>query len=217
MCHNNHIEPETKKEVNSQLIGPDVKKYINELIDLKMEEKLQELEDSVKGHLEKIKGTAAGPSAEKVTIIVFSGDFDKLIAAFIIATGAVAMEMEVSMFFTFWGLTAIKKKTVFSKKTFSEKMIAAMLPLGPDQVGTSKMNMLGMGPAFFKMLMKKQNVETLPNLIEMAGEMDVKMVACEMSMNVMGIQHDELLDGIEYGGVATYLEEASSSEITLFI
>ncbi len=215
MSDNNPVEPGTK--VISLLMDPDVQKYINEMIDSKMKTKLQEIEDSIKAHLETIKGKDSGPSPEKVTIIAFSGDFDKLIAAFIIATGAVAMEMEAAMFFTFWGLTAIKKKTIYSKKTFSEKMIAAMLPPGPDHVGTSKMNMMGMGPAFFKMLMKKQNVETLPNLIEMAREMGVKMVACEMSMNVMGIQHEELLEGIEYGGVATYLEEASSSAVTLFI
>jgi len=123
----------------------------------------------------------------------------------------------VSMFFTFWGLTALKKQTVYAKKSVPEKMISMMMPGGPASVGTSQMNMMGMGPAFFKMLMKKNNVESLPDLIEMAQDLEVKMVACQMSMGIMGITKDELLDEISYGGVATYLADAGDSKITLFI
>ncbi len=152
-----------------------------------------------------------------MSLLVFSCDMDKLLCAFIIAAGAAAMGMQVSMYFAFWGLVAVKKKTTFSKKSLSKKMLAAMLPSGPRRVGTSKMNMLGIGPAFFKMLMKKEKVHSLPELIDEVRELGVKLVACTMSMGVMGMKEEELLDDLEYGNVATYLEEASKSEVTLFI
>ncbi len=198
-------------------IGPEIKKYIDDLIDGKIEERIGCIENKIEECLAKIKENSKRGVSERATIVVFSGDFDKLFAAFIIATGSVAMGLDVSMYFTFWGLAAIKKGKVFAGKSISEKMIAAMFPSGPDRTGTSKMNMLGMGPVFFKSLMKKNHAETLPDLIDMAQEMNIRMVGCEMSMDIMGIKKDELLDGIEYGGVATYLGDASDSKITLFI
>ena len=92
-----------------------------------------------------------------------------------------------------------------------------MIPSGPGSVGTSRLNMMGMGPAFFKMLMKQNHVETLPDLVALAKDLEVKMIACKMSMGVMGIHEDELVDDIEYGGVATYLGDSSDSKLTLFI
>jgi peroxiredoxin family protein len=142
---------------------------------------------------------------------------DKLLAAFVIATGAASTGMEVSMYFAFWGLTALKKKTVFRNKSITEKLMALMLPCGPDHLSISKMNMMGMGPAFFKYIMKKKNISDLPELMNAAREMGVRMVACQMSMDVMGIKKDELLDGLDYGGVSTYLADARESSITLFI
>jgi peroxiredoxin family protein len=127
------------------------------------------------------------------------------------------MEMEVSMFFTLWGLAAVKRKAQYQGKPLTEKMMAAVLPSGPHRVGTSRMNMLGLGPAFLRMMMGKKKVPSLRELIELAGEMEVSMVACEMSMGVMGIKREELIDGLEYGGVAAYLGDASDSKITLFI
>ena len=155
--------------------------------------------------------------SERVTLLVFSGEFDKLMSAFIVAAGAVGMGMEVSMYFTFWGLNVLKKKNTYSGKPITEKMMAMMMPPGPNNTGTSKMNMLGMGPAFFKMMMKKNNVESLPDLIEISRELGVKMIACQMTMGVMGIKDEELIDGLEFGGAATYVGEASDSQITLFI
>jgi peroxiredoxin family protein len=155
--------------------------------------------------------------ANRATIVVFSGDMDRLLAAFSIATGAVAMGMEVSMFFTFWGLTTLKKKTILKGKTLSEKLIALMLSRGPDRLGTSRMNMLGIGPVFFKRLMRKKNVQSLPDMLTLARDLGVRMVACRTSMDMMGIGEGELIDGIEFAGVATYLADARSSRISLFV
>jgi len=121
------------------------------------------------------------------------------------------------MYFTFWGLTALKKATILEGKTLPEKMVAMMLPGGIESVPTSRMNMGGIGPKFFQHLMRARNVESLPDMRDMALEMGAKMVACEMSMNVMGLTRAELLDGLAYGGVATYLEDAAKAKITLFI
>lgn len=155
--------------------------------------------------------------SDRATIIVFSGDMDKLMSAFIIASGAVAMGLEASMYFTFWGLAAVKKATLYSGKSVVEKMLSLMLPGGPDDVPSSNMNMLGMGPMMFKSVMKKHNVETLPDLVRVSQELGVRMIACQMSMGVMGIQREELIDGLEYGGVATYLGDATDSKVTLYI
>jgi peroxiredoxin family protein len=153
----------------------------------------------------------------RATVVAFSGDMDKLVAAFIIVTGAATMGMEASMYFTFWGLSAIKKRTTFKNRKITEKLMSLMLPSGPASIGTSRMNMLGLGPVFFRHVMKKKNVQTLPDLIALARETGVRMVACQMSMEVMGITREELIDGVEYGGVATYLADARDSRITLFI
>lgn len=155
--------------------------------------------------------------SDRATIIVFSGDMDKLLSAFIIASGAVAMGFEASMYFTFWGLAAIKKTTMYSGKSIVEKMLSLMLPGGPDDVPSSSMNMMGMGPMMFKSVMKTHNVETLPDLVKVAQDLGVRMVACQMSMGVMGIKREELIDGLEFGGVATYLGDATDSKITLYI
>lgn len=152
---------------------------------------------------------------DKATLVVFSGDMDRLIAAFIIASGAAAMGTEVTMFFTFWGLNALKQSRTFKGKTIPEKMLTAMLPVGPG--GTSKMNMLGVGPKFFNYVMKQRNVENLGDLMETAKDLEVSLVACQMSMGIMGITKEELMDGLDYAGVAAYLGEACDSRVTLFI
>ncbi len=163
----------------------------------------------------KVAQVESSVPSDRVTLIVFSGDFDKLFAAFVIATGAAAMGSDVSLFFTFWGLHAIKKKTKFRGKKVTEKMVAAMLPAVCG--GTSKLNMLGIGPRFFQHLMKEKKVQSLPQLVELAREMGVKMTACQMSMDVMGVHRDELLDGIEFAGVAACLGDSCDSRATFFI
>ncbi|PYZ97794.1 hypothetical protein CR205_04155 [Alteribacter lacisalsi] len=153
------------------------------------------------------------------TMVVFDGDLDKAMASFIIATGAAAMGKQVTMFFTFWGLNVLRKDEAVNvkNKNFLEKMFGRMMPRGPEKLGLSKMNFGGAGSKLMKKMMKQHNVTTLPELIELAQEMDVKLVACTMSMDVMGLQKEELIDGLEYAGVASYLSEAEDSNINLFI
>ncbi len=157
-------------------------------------------------------------NSSQLTMVLFSGDFDKVFAAFIIATGALAMGKKVSMFVTFWGLDAIKKPDMkTSGRQLLEKMVLWMRPKGPLKLGTSKMNFAGIGPRLFRYMMGKKNVEPLQSLIEMAREMGIKIIACQMSMDVMGIKREDLLDGVEFGGAATFLSDSFSSNTTLFI
>ena len=150
--------------------------------------------------------------------MVFSGDLDKAIAAFIIATGAAATGKEVTLFFTFWGLNILKKKDKPKvEKDFMETMFDKMLPSHTGQLGLSHMNMGGMGPKMIKQIMQKHGVDDLDTMIENACRMGVKLVACAMSMELMGIKKEEFIDGVEIGGVATYLGAADNSELNLFI
>lgn len=154
----------------------------------------------------------------KKTIIVFSGDLDRAFAAFIIANGAAAMGDEVTMFFTFWGLNILRKtEKVKVKKGTLQSMFGAMMPRGPRKLGLSKMNFGGMGGMMMKKVMKQQNVMSLDELISSAREQGVKMVACTMTMDVMGFKPEELVDDIEYAGVASYLGEADGANVNLFI
>jgi peroxiredoxin family protein len=157
---------------------------------------------------------------DKLSMIVFSGDLDKALASFIIATGAVAMGMEAVMFFTFWGtpLLRAKSKKVGGKDTMG-KMFGTMLPKGTSDLKLSKMNMAGMGTAMMKSLMKKKNVASLEQMLEMAEELGVKIYVCEMSMDLMGFKREEMIDykDLTFCGVAKFLEEANSSRIQLFI
>jgi peroxiredoxin family protein len=155
---------------------------------------------------------------KKTTIVLFSGDYDKVMAAYIIANGAAAYDHEVTIFHTFWGLNALRKdENVMVKKGFMEKMFGKMMPRGADKMGLSKMNFAGFGPKMIKDVMKKHNAMSLPNLIEMAQEQDIKLVACTMTMDLLGLQQAELLDNIEYAGVAAYLADAQDGNVNLFI
>ncbi|KJL05861.1 MULTISPECIES: DsrE/DsrF/DrsH-like family protein [Priestia] len=155
---------------------------------------------------------------KRTTIVLFSGDYDKAMAAYIIANGAAAYDHEVTIFHTFWGLNALRKEEMVPvKKGFLEKMFGKMMPRGADKMGLSKMNFAGMGPKMIKNVMKKHNALTLPQLIEMAQEQDVKLVACTMTMDLLGLQEKELLDNIDYAGVAAYLADAEDGNVNLFI
>lgn len=152
------------------------------------------------------------------TIIMFSGELDKAMASMIIANGAAAMGDDVTIFFTFWGLNVLRKaQKIKVKKDFMEKMFGWMMPRGAEKLGLSNMNFGGAGAVMMKSIMKKKNVSNLPDLIEQAQAMGVKMIACTMSMDVMGIKKEELIDGVELAGVATYLGEADGSNVNLFI
>ncbi len=160
--------------------------------------------------------TIAQGGGDNKTLIVFSNDLDKAIASFIIANGAASTGKKVSIFFTFWGLSVIKKKAP-AKKTLIEKMFGMMLPASSKQLGLSKMQMGGIGPKMIRWVMKNKQVDSLESLIQQALDNGIEFIACQMSMDVMGIKPEELMDGVNIGGVATYLERAEESNINLFI
>lgn len=151
-----------------------------------------------------------------MTIVVFSGDLDKAIAAFIIANGALAMGKKVTMFFTFWGLTILKKQNL-KKNSIIEKMFAMMLPKNSQGLPVSKMNFGGIGAKLIRSVMKKKNIMSLEELMAKSIESGVNITVCTMSMDVMGITPEELIDGINYGGVGNYLGAAEDSNNNLFI
>ena len=165
-----------------------------------------------------VPAAAACAAPQGKTIIVFSGDLDKVLASFIIANGAAAMGRPVTMFFTFWGLTVLRKAQKQPvKKTFMESMFGTMLPRGAKKLKLSRMNMGGMGTSMMKKIMDDKNVDSLETLIRKAIAQGVKIVACTMSMDVMGSKEEELIDGVELGGVGAYLGDAEESNVNLFI
>ena len=156
---------------------------------------------------------------DKAAIIVFSGDLDKLLASLVLATGAAAAGLETTMFFTFWGLSALKKKNAAapSGRSFKEKMFAIMTPSSTESMGVSKLNFFGMGASMLRTMMKEKNVSSVEEMMALAREMGVKMIGCTMSMDVMGVSKDQLADDIELGGVATYMAEAANARVSLFV
>ena len=179
---------------------------------------------NIEAQIEQLKAQIAAvekkTTENKISMIVFSGDLDKVLASFVIATGSVAMGMEVVMFFTFWGTSVLRDKDKdVGGKDFMSKMFGAMLPKGTGKVTLSKMNMGGMGTAMMKSLMKKKNVASLEQMLEMAAELGVKIFVCEMSMDLMGFKREEIIDypDLTYCGVAKFLEEAQNSRVQLFI
>lgn len=162
--------------------------------------------------------TTCVPAEKNKTLICFSDNLDRAIATFILANGAAATGGKVSIFFTFWGLNVIKKKHGPAvKKTFTEKMFAQMLPKSSDGLSLSKMNMMGMGSKMIRGIMKKKNIDSLESLIQQAMANGVEFIACQMTMDMMGIKKEELLDGVTVGGVASYMQKAEESGVNLFI
>ncbi len=162
--------------------------------------------------------TDSRPPTTDKTLVVFSDAFDKAMAAFIIANGAAAMGSKVTMFFTFWGLNLLRRsQPVAVRKTAIERMFGWMMPRGAGKTTLSKMNMAGMGTAMIKAICRKKNVLSLPELMAAAQKSGVRLVACTMTMDLMGIKREELIAGVEEGGVATYLDRAGSANVNLFI
>lgn len=152
------------------------------------------------------------------TIVVFSDKMDRLMAALVIANGAAAMGRKVTLFFTFWGLNVLRKeKTVKAKKDFISRMFGKMMPKGHNELPLSQMNFGGIGKMMMRLVMEKKQAPTLDELLESAKENGIRLIACQMTMEIMGIQQEELIDGVEFGGVATYLEESENSNMNLFI
>jgi len=156
----------------------------------------------------------------KATIVVFSGDLDKALAAFVIASGAAAAGWDVTLFFTFWGINIVRdeNKKALEKKDFMSKMFGAMMPKGTEKLKLSKMNMGGMGTSMMKKRMQGKKVKSLREMIKDAKELDVKFLVCDMSMDIMGLKKEEFIDEVdEIVGVGTYLKESKGADLTLFI
>lgn len=156
--------------------------------------------------------------ARNVTLVLFSGDMDKVMAALIIASGAAAIGKKVTVFATFWGLNALRKSThVPVSKSFLDRLFGRMMPRGIDKLTLSKMNYMGFGKKMMQHVMKTKNVESLPELYAGAKEAGVDFIACTMSMDVLGIQKEELVDDITYAGVGTYIARSEDATLTLFV
>ncbi len=156
--------------------------------------------------------------AKKATIIVFSGTMDKVMAALIVATTAAAMGMDVTMFYTFWGLSALKKGgPADCERNWMQKMLGWMLPKRAKDLPLSQLHMAGMGAGMMKKIMEQKNMQSLEELMETAFDLDIRMIACQTSMSAMGICKEELLDNVEVAGAATYVGEAQDGAFNLFI
>jgi len=176
----------------------------------------------VTAHIEKVepqKGSILTSGGDNKTFVVFSDDLDKALASFVIANGAIAMGKKVTMFFTFWGLNVIKKKQMPKvKKDIFGKMFGLMLPSNSTQLKLSKLNMFGMGSKMMRQIMKQKQIDSLESLMMQAVESgQLEMIACTMSMDVMGVKREELLDNVTLGGVASYLEHSEHANLNLFI
>lgn len=176
-----------------------------------------DLEQRVRALEERIAALEPRTVGHRATIVVFSGDLDKVMAGLVIATGAAAMGLEVSLFHTFWGLNALRKGRQLEGKSLLERAMNAMTPAGMGQLSPSKMSFAGAGAKLLRHMMKSKGVQSPEELLALARELGVKFVACEMSMDVMGIRREELIDGVEVGGVAAFLGDAADSKVTLFV
>lgn len=168
----------------------------------KLEEKIEFLEEQVPD--------------DRITIVVFSGSLDKMFAAFIIATGALAMGHEVSMFFTFWGINALRRERILEGKGWKEKAFSMLTPPTSDHMGISQLNFFGLGARMMRELMQEKNVHSFEELFSLTQEMGAKMIVCGMSQDVMGIHPDEIHE-VEDGGVAAMLADGFKSKATFFI
>jgi peroxiredoxin family protein len=183
-----------------------------ENINISLEKQVAELQAKVK--------MMENGTKDQLSMVVFSGDMDKILATLIIATGAAAYDMKVKLFFTFWAISALRDPKKSGKgKNLIEKMFGMMLPKGASRVKLSKMNMGGMGTSMIKGIMKKHKVASLDSMFKTAGELGIEINICEMSMNLMGFKKEEMIiyPGINICGVATFLSDAQESKIQLFI
>jgi peroxiredoxin family protein len=176
-------------------------------------ERLDDLERRVAA----LESRSPAGASNKATIVVLSGDMEKVMSAYIIATGAASMGMDVTLFFTFWGLGALKKNRSLKGKSLLQRMMTLMTPAGMRRLGTSKFNFGGLGPLMFGAMMRHSNVASLEEIATVARELGVREVACTMTMDVMGVSKEELLPFVELGGVGLFVGEAADSKIQLYI
>jgi len=181
-----------------------------------VEGRLASLEAQFRAQSQLVQGNG---QEDKLSLIVFSGSLDRLIAAFVLATGAAAMGMQVSMFFTFWGTAALRQDQVVVKKNLLERLFGWMLPKGAKRLPLSQMNMAGGGPAMIRYVMKKKGVASVEEMIELSKELGVQLHVCSMSMDLLGMKAEELIDypGRSFCGVAKFLETAAPGKITMFV
>lgn len=185
-----------------------------------METKIAELEKKIDVLQEQVDELKHNAPKDQLSMVVFSGDLDRLLAAFILAVGAAAMYDRVVMFFTFWGITALRDKNKqIKKEKLMPSLFAKMLPTGAGELALSKMHMLGMGTSMMKSLMREKKVLSLEDLMKTAAEFGVEIVICEMSMDLMGFKLEEMIDypNVSVGGAAKYLQEAAESKVSLFL
>ncbi len=208
------------KKTNNRLLNIEKDKGIIEATIMKCSNQLlnkEEMQEKMMNNFQN-NNLPLAPVKDGQTMVVFSGDLDKAIASFIIANGAATMGKKVTMFFTFWGLNVLRKpEKVKVSKNIIEKAFGVMMPRGSKKLGLSRMNMGGMGAKMIRGVMNNKNIQSLEDLMEAAIKNGVEIVACTMSMDVMGIKKEELIDGITYGGVGYYLGQADDSNINLFI
>ena len=171
--------------------------------------------------LEALEGKVAktGATEDRLAMVVFSGSLDRILAAFVLASAAAASGMQVEMFFTFWGLASLRDHQKSPKKDFFGRMFGWMLPRGVRKLPLSQMNMGGAGPAMIRHIMKKKGFASIEEMLQVCAEFGVRIYACDMSREVMGIKPEELIDypHLEYCGAATFLEKASGGRVSLFI
>jgi peroxiredoxin family protein len=185
-----------------------------------MEERVARLERKIEVLQTQLDDMKSQIADDQVSLVVLSGELDRVLASFIIAVGAAAMYERVVMFFTFWGITALTDKAKKVKKDdVMAKMFEIMLPSGASDLPLSKMNMFGIGTHMMKSLMSRKNVLSLEDLMRTAAESGVEIVICEMSMDLMGFAKEEMIDypNVTLGGVAKFLQEAGQSKVSLFI
>lgn len=178
--------------------------------DQKTEARLKALED-------KLATLEARVPEDRVCLVVFSGELDRVLEAFVIATGAAALGQRVSMFFTFWGLAALRRKKQLSGKRLGEKLMAMLSPQGSRRLPMSRMNFFGVGSKMMRRVMRNKHVASLEDLMRIAQRMGTRIVACETSRDMIGAREEELIDDLEFGGTASFLSDALRSRITLFI
>ena len=190
-------------------------KDLEELVAREVERQLSALRQELKGDLASLEERVPD---NRATLVVFSGDLDKVLASFIIGTGAAAMGLEVSMFFTFWGLSTLKKRQAKRhQRDLYERMFAVMTPSSTQAMGVSKLNFGGMGALMLRRMMKNKEIASLEELMDIARESGIRIIACTLSMDVLGVTAEDMVDGIELGGVGAYLGDAARSRVTLFI
>ncbi len=157
-------------------------------------------------------------SKEKFNIVVFSGDLDKVMAAFILATTAASMDMEVRMFFTFWGLNVLRKNKFTAGATLLQKIMNFVNKSGADRLPLSRFNLLGLGPAVMKNMMKRSKVPSIPEFIDIARNLGVKMTACTTTFGFMGFSKEDFIDGIDsFAGAAAFLGEVREGKVSYFV